>query len=484
MTLVEYVFFFPILKNFFLTVQMLSQNDWGALFHNISNFLVFMMNAIILFFLYWLNITFVLSIIAYGLYSLKCPQYLIKIILFLLSGLILGYLYTDMGFYGYMHRHIHQLFDAQLFSSPFFFHFLRNFLMFIVISIFILFISESFYLRFSIRFLDKIFVFICTIVLWIFCVLLALNKFQSIPLLPTYLKHFAGIEILFNQPIEDDFFYVENRPAIHARFVDKFPEKKFNIMIVYLDHFANEQFNIKNMPFTTAFKNENIFFLKHIAGGVSEKEFLFTLFYGLPITYIPSVLAHKTPSILLQFLQDKGYHLYMNHPSTLYPFSIKDIHSTETIAVEPFIAFYKLNIHTQYLHASYQYNDEIFKQLVLKLQKNNQFDNTIIIFTGLNLDSSQPFSPLIIHWPRMKAQMISNVTTHYDILSTLTGIKPNSSINANLFTQNHRHWIPMKYLSSLYRIDTDTLNVQFYNKFNSARLFFNQKEAHLEHTQK
>jgi hypothetical protein len=486
MTLVEYVFFLPILKNFFLTLQILSQNDWGSLFQNISNFLVFMMSATILYLLYWLSITFFISIVAYGLYTLKCPQYLIKILLFLSTGVILGYLYTDMDFYGYMHRHIYELIDIHFLSSPFFLHYIKNCLIFIMLSILILSVSESFYLRFSIRFLDKIFLFVCTIVLWIFCIVLALYKFQSIHILPTYLKHYVGIEKLLHQKSEDDFFYVENRPPINIPLFDKSSQKPFNIMIVYLDNFSYGELSAKNMPFSAQFKKDNILFLKHISGGESEKEFLFTLFYGLPINYMPSVLAHHTPAILLQLLQDQGYHFYINQPSTMYPFSIKDILDTRTKTIEPFISFYKLNITTQYLHSSYQFNDNVFKNLVLTLQKNHQYDNTIIIFTGLNRAPYSLYTPLIIHWPKMSSNTVSNVTSHYDILTTLTGFKPNPLINANLFSKNHPNWIPIKYLSSLQRMktNTDILNVHFYNNYSSTQLFFAQKETHDERTQK
>ena len=486
MTLVEYVCFLPILKNFFLTVQILSQHDLGALFHNISNFLVFMMSAVFTFLLYWLNITFLISIFAYGLYQVKCPQYLIKILLFLSTGIILGYLYTDMDFYGYMHRHIHELLDVNLLSSPFFSNFIKNCLMFILLSILILSISESFYLRFSIRFLDKIVLFGSIIVVSIFCIVLALYKFQSIHLLPTYIKHFAGIEKFLSQSNEDDFFYVENRPPINIPLLDKSSQKPFNIIIVYLDDFSYIQLNAQNMPFSTQFTNDNIVFLKHISGGVSEKEFLFTLFYGLPITYMPSVLAHHTPAILLQLLQNKGYHFYMNQPSTLYPFYTKTILDTNTQAIEPFIAFYKLKIQKNYLHASYQFNDEIFKNLVLSLKKNGQYDNTIIILTGLNQDPYLHFTPLIVHWPNMSSDTITNVTTHYDILTTLTGFKPNSLFNSNLFSKNHPSWIPVKYLSSLQRLKTNnnTLSVHLYNNFSSTKLFFGQMEARHELRQK
>ncbi len=61
------------------------------------------------------------------------------------------------------------------------------------------------------------------------------------------------------------------------------------------------------MPNTYEISKEGIVFKDHISGGINTRHGIFTLFTGLPGSYWFKALSTKTPSILVQALEQRGY---------------------------------------------------------------------------------------------------------------------------------------------------------------------------------
>ena len=82
---------------------------------------------------------------------------------------------------------------------------------------------------------------------------------------------------------------------------------QYNIVFIYVDSLRADMLHPDVMPNAYAFGQENIRFNDHISGGINTRHGIFTLFTGLPGSYWQKALANKTPSILIQALQQKQY---------------------------------------------------------------------------------------------------------------------------------------------------------------------------------
>ncbi|MBS7328897.1 MAG: sulfatase-like hydrolase/transferase [Oxalobacter sp.] len=86
---------------------------------------------------------------------------------------------------------------------------------------------------------------------------------------------------------------------------DQVPQ--YNIVFLFVDSLRADMLKQEVMPNAWAFSQENIRFHDHLSGGINTRHGIFTLFTGLPGSYWQKALATKTPSILVQALQQRQY---------------------------------------------------------------------------------------------------------------------------------------------------------------------------------
>ena len=82
---------------------------------------------------------------------------------------------------------------------------------------------------------------------------------------------------------------------------------QYNIVFLFVDALRADMLKQDIMPNAWAFAQENIQFHDHFSGGINTRHGIFTLFTGLPGSYWQKALATKTPSILIQALQQRQY---------------------------------------------------------------------------------------------------------------------------------------------------------------------------------
>jgi membrane-anchored protein YejM (alkaline phosphatase superfamily) len=82
---------------------------------------------------------------------------------------------------------------------------------------------------------------------------------------------------------------------------------QYNIVFLFVDAVRADMLRQDIMPNAWAFAQENIQFNDHLSGGINTRHGIFTLFTGLPGSYWQKALATKTPSILVQALQQRQY---------------------------------------------------------------------------------------------------------------------------------------------------------------------------------
>ena len=81
----------------------------------------------------------------------------------------------------------------------------------------------------------------------------------------------------------------------------------FNILFLFVDSLRADMLDKEYMPNTYEISKEGIVFKDHISGGINTRHGIFTLFTGLPGSYWFKALSTKTPSILVQALEQRGY---------------------------------------------------------------------------------------------------------------------------------------------------------------------------------
>lgn len=85
------------------------------------------------------------------------------------------------------------------------------------------------------------------------------------------------------------------------------PSQPYNIVFIYVDAMRADMLSPDVTPNAWAFAQENIRFNDHLSGGINTRHGIFTLFTGLPGSYWQKALSTKTPSILIQALQQRDY---------------------------------------------------------------------------------------------------------------------------------------------------------------------------------
>lgn len=96
-----------------------------------------------------------------------------------------------------------------------------------------------------------------------------------------------------------------NYPIHPLHFIPSKPA--FNLLIIVVDTWRPDMITMDVMPNVFAFSKKAWQFQNHWSGGNSTQAGIFSLFYGIPGTYWPSMLAKQQGPVLIKALLDRGY---------------------------------------------------------------------------------------------------------------------------------------------------------------------------------
>lgn len=278
---------------------------------------------------------------------------------------------------------------------------------------------------------------------------------------------------------------------------DKF--KPLNLLFIVVDSLRFDMLREANMPNTFQLSKISSVYTQHYSSSNTTRHGIFGLFYGLPGLYFDYALRAEKPPVIMELLNEENYNflIYANAPLDKPEFNrtvfslipdlrlysksedvyARDIEITQLLkdqlnqkAQQPFFGFlfydaphgysYPKNYKKPFPVESDEFNylalnqssnpepifniyknsvhfvDSLIGEVIELLQKNNLFDNTIILITGdhgqeindnklgywghnSNYSKYQTQVPMLIYWPGQPAQVYSHKTFHFDIPVTI-----------------------------------------------------------------
>ena len=87
------------------------------------------------------------------------------------------------------------------------------------------------------------------------------------------------------------------------------PAKAVNIMLILVDSWRADTFNVENTPNMWRYAQRGVTFSHHLSAGNATRTGVFGLFYGIPGTYWHSFLANGQPPVLIERLQALDYEM-------------------------------------------------------------------------------------------------------------------------------------------------------------------------------
>lgn len=188
-----------------------------------------------------------------------------------------------------------------------------------------------------------------------------------------------------------------------------------NIVFVTISEWSNTQVTPESMPFFSHIKNHAHSFTNHqnVADDISAG--YFSLFYSVPAQY-QSSLKEEVPAFITE-ISKKNY--------DVADFGSRDSNDESTYAslekwfinrsgdeIRPFYISLRFNGHPQEA-------DKYLQNIVGKLQSEDMFNNTNIIFTGAYSGIESHLLPLYWVTNEKKFKEFSQLTTPYDVMPTL-----------------------------------------------------------------
>ncbi|MGP9768231.1 DUF3413 domain-containing protein [Halomonas sp. AOP13-D3-9] len=97
------------------------------------------------------------------------------------------------------------------------------------------------------------------------------------------------------------------------------PSSPHNLLLVVVDTLRHDMLNPEVMPNLSRYTSRPGWFLasEHSSGGNSTKAGVFSLFYGLPVTYWDAFTASQTPPVLMERLEAANYRFQVLSSATL-----------------------------------------------------------------------------------------------------------------------------------------------------------------------
>ena len=256
---------------------------------------------------------------------------------------------------------------------------------------------------------------------------------------------------------------------------------ELNILLVSVNNLRADALNPQQMPYTSAFAEQNLNFLNHYSSS-NDMYGLFGLFYGLPSSYASSITAQGASPVMFDVLKSHHYQFGLfsgdNFDDTLYEETMfrgmpmdkqtfkPNVNSDEQtienwsnwvvsqnskhwfsyLELTSVEDFNDLN-HSgqkgspvQHLAEDYQQSvalaDNELGQLFEKLNQLNLMDNTVVIITSnhgmefnetktntwgsnSNYSQYQIKVPMIIHWPGKLSAQFKHRSSHLDLSVTI-----------------------------------------------------------------
>ncbi len=100
-----------------------------------------------------------------------------------------------------------------------------------------------------------------------------------------------------------------NYPRAPLTFAPQERTPRENVLVLVVDSWRSDALTKRATPNLAKLAEESARFVDHHSGGNATRMGVFTLFYGLPGTYWPDVLAERRPCVLVQEFAKQGYEI-------------------------------------------------------------------------------------------------------------------------------------------------------------------------------
>ncbi len=272
-----------------------------------------------------------------------------------------------------------------------------------------------------------------------------------------------------------DFYY----PAEKLNCPMKAPK---NILMIVLDEWSENEMNQDSTPNLYHYRTHGLLFQNHYSGGLNADDGYFSLMYSLPPTYTPSVLNQSTEPVFLSQMKKSNFDISFYNsgkPSPLNKFLTeeKEVFTDyigshlnkrdELTLVNPFFMQVFLE------GGTITDKDAQVKTIIDQFIQHKKIENTIIVLTGSHSVQAQIKTPLIVIWPGKKADTISKLTNHYDLIPSLMSEDwkcknkvSEYSFGKNIFSKNETeiHVAGNYDMLQILNIKDDTLTIVDQNK--------------------
>lgn len=199
-----------------------------------------------------------------------------------------------------------------------------------------------------------------------------------------------------------------------------------NVLLIVMDKWNGADFNSILTPNIAHFATHGTTYTNHYSGGLDKNDGYFSLMYSLSPNYSESVLNQNTEPVFLAHLKkskiDTTFFQYgSNSPLNVYQPNEKEISldyieshladRDDLAEVNPF--FMQVYLGSESLTDK----DNNAKTVIDLFIKHKLVNNTIIIITAAHADQMK--TPLVVIWPGQARGQNNNLTSHYDLLTTI-----------------------------------------------------------------
>ena len=266
-------------------------------------------------------------------------------------------------------------------------------------------------------------------------------------------------------------------PVQEIKYVGQAAHANANILIVNIEALRADMLNPTNMPHLQALADTGVNFKNHFSGSDNSKQGVFSLFYGLPNSYWNTVTENHIAPVLMNKINDEKREIGLFSSiglvnpeflqSSFSQLNVKaNVHYAKTennnqvvqqwrkwisssSTSQPWFSYLYLEQKNSHQFAQYGKKsiaeqsknlalyqsqvatiDDQIERLIKTLKKQKQYSNTIIVITGTHGQSFKESDtndalingshvPMVLILPNEGPQVITNMTSHSDIVPTL-----------------------------------------------------------------
>ncbi len=208
-----------------------------------------------------------------------------------------------------------------------------------------------------------------------------------------------------------------------------------NIIFLTVKDLDARGFSLLSMPYLSHFSSHGKILSDHKAQNFDVESGIFSLFYGLPATYLPLVKKEQRAPVFINELLKNNYHLGI---FSELDFGLSDLKQTtflgqeiRTLSTDFKKDFYDWMKEIQFendkksffmfsVFETANHLDKNIEIIVEYLAGQNVSKETIFVITGLNtpIETNELTVPMILVWPEVSAYQMNQLTTHLDIVPT------------------------------------------------------------------